>query len=88
MAKKLSIEEFLMPFGYAAETLINGNVSHCIEYLNDVLTYGSAGLHRVIEELEAIKETTPEKYEYVKARVIMPDEQKFHKRNNKKAFNK
>ena len=49
--------------GYAAETLINGNISHCKEYLKDLKNNGYLNLWH--NELIQIKEQCPERYLYM-----------------------
>lgn len=65
--KKQKIEEIMLPSGYAADTLINGNISECIRYLNELLEYRATVF--VWEELNDIKERCPEKFSYIKSKL-------------------
>jgi len=55
------------PIGYAADTLINGNITHCIEYLKHLNYFNMATW--VYEELDLIKRRCPEKLQYVLKKV-------------------
>ena len=57
--------------GYAAETVINGNVSHCIEYLRDLRECGIVGEMVAHDELVNLKQTCPDKYNYIKEKVFI-----------------
>lgn len=65
--KKQRIENIMLPSGYAADTLINGNVSECIRYLNELLECRATVF--VWEELEDIKERCPERFCYIKSKL-------------------
>lgn len=58
-------ETIAMPKGYALETYINGNISHCAEYLTQLICTGKAGLLKAIDELSIIKEYNSGSYEYI-----------------------
>jgi hypothetical protein len=49
--------------GYATETLMNGNISHCIEYLKHLNWCGAT--IKIHQELELIKEHCPERYDFI-----------------------
>lgn len=53
--------------GYAAETLINGNISECVRYLNEFINNGY--FKTAHEELIKIKEDCPEKYPYILSKI-------------------
>jgi len=55
---------------YGVNTLINGNISECINYLRELISAGSTGVNIAYEELNDIKELCPERYEYVKEKVF------------------
>jgi hypothetical protein len=55
---------------YAVETLINGNISECVDYLKRIKATSIAGDQVAHEELMAIKEQVPEKYNYIKSKVF------------------
>lgn len=50
---------------YAVNTLINGNVSECIQYLRDLIGTGIVGMKEASEQLIKIKEQLPERYKYI-----------------------
>lgn len=51
------------PLGYACDTLINGNISHCIDYLRHLNMHRMSIL--IHKELCLIKEHCPDRYDYV-----------------------
>ena len=53
--------------GYAAETLINGNISECVRYLNEFINNGY--FKTAHEELIKIKEDCAEKYPYILSKI-------------------
>jgi hypothetical protein len=55
---------------YATETLINGNISHCVTYLKDLLECGTNGINVVYHELESIKTNVPDRYNFIKTAVF------------------
>lgn len=62
--------DYIQTNGYAAETLINGNISECVNYLKGLLEYGLIGIGTMHDELMTIKEQYPERYDYVRAKVF------------------
>lgn len=62
---KISFDKYVQPLMYSVETLINGNISHCIEYLKGLKSYNDAGLLTLHKELLLIKIHAPERYEYI-----------------------
>lgn len=56
--------------GYAAETLINGNISECIKYLKGLIEYGLTGIGAMHDALMRIKEECPDRYDYIRAKVF------------------
>jgi hypothetical protein len=54
---------------YAVTTLINGNISECIQYLRDLIGTGITGMKEASEQLIKIKEQCPERYEYINDKV-------------------
>ncbi len=66
MKNNQTFTEYCEHKGYAAETLLNGNFTHCVEYLRGLSNYGAIGAYRLHEEMQNIKETAPHKYEAVK----------------------
>ncbi len=62
---KTPIDEILEPNGYASETLINGNITECISYLNKLIDLGFFIIAH--DELIIIKENIPNWYKYIKA---------------------
>lgn len=62
------LEQILLPDGYACETLINGNISECIKYLNELIKEGFFIIAH--NELVMIKENQYNKYEYIKSKLI------------------
>ena len=62
---------FICP-NYATDTLINGNMSECINYLKDLIKTGIAGQLIAHEELTNIKEQVQDRYEYIKDKVFAP----------------
>lgn len=71
MNHKQSFTEYYEGRGYASETLINGNFSHCVEYLRGLLDYKETGLKTMLDELDLIRENCPERYEAIKNRVCV-----------------
>lgn len=67
--KEIPFDKYFIK-GYALETLINGNISECIEYLKGLFEYGLTGILCIHEELITIKEEYSDRYEYIKARVF------------------
>jgi hypothetical protein len=61
-------KQILQPNGYACDTLINGNISECINYLNKLIDIGFFII--VHDELTIIKENIPNRYEYIKTKLI------------------
>ena len=61
----IEYEKFVQYPGYACDTLINGNKSHCIEYLQQLICSGLAGTHWAFDELLTIKNNCPDKYDYI-----------------------
>ncbi len=61
------LEQILLPDGYACETLINGNISECIKYLNELIKEGFFIIAH--NELVMIKENQFNKYEYIKSKL-------------------
>ncbi len=66
--KQTTLEQILLPEGYACETLINGNVSQCIKYLNELIKEGFFIIAH--NELVMIKENQFNKYEYITSKLI------------------
>jgi hypothetical protein len=60
---------FVSP-NYGVETLINGNITECIEYLKDLLETGNVGIQTAYEELENIKNQVPDRYNFIKTSVF------------------
>ncbi len=56
--------------GYAADTLINGNISHCIEYIQQLICCGIGGMSAAHDELLNIKDICPDRYDYIKSKVF------------------
>jgi hypothetical protein len=61
-------KQILQPNGYACDTLINGNITECINYLNKLIDKGFFII--VHDELTIIKENIPYRYEYIKTKLI------------------
>ena len=61
------LSDELQVFGYASETLINGNISECIRYIE--LLYSKNLNTWAHEELTLIKENCPERYNYILKKV-------------------
>jgi hypothetical protein len=61
---KTEFVKTLQPNGYASETLINGNITECINYLNKLIDMGFFIVAH--DELTIIKENVPNRYEYIK----------------------
>jgi hypothetical protein len=61
-----TIDEVYVYDGYAADTLINGNISECIRYISEFMNLGAAGIGIAVDELIKVKELCPEKYDFVK----------------------
>lgn len=51
--------------GYAKDTYINGNKTHCAEYLQDLWRTGSTGRKCVIQELTSIKQESESAYKFL-----------------------
>ncbi len=64
-----TIDKVYVYDGYAADTLINGNVSECIRYIKEMMNLGSAGIGIAVDELMKIKELCPERYDFVKSKI-------------------
>jgi hypothetical protein len=64
---KTSFEKIYVAHGYAAETLINGNISEAIRYLNELINNGYFSTAH--EELIKIKEDCAEKYPYILSKI-------------------
>jgi uncharacterized protein YqgV (UPF0045/DUF77 family) len=62
-----TIDEVYVHEGYAAETLINGNISECIRYIKEMNKISS---DIAFDELLKVKELCPNKYEYVKLKAL------------------
>lgn len=60
---------------YAYETLINGNISECYRYLNELIECGAIPV--AIDELIKIKELIPEKYDYILSKIKYKEVNKF-----------
>ncbi len=60
---------FICP-DYALNTLINGNVSECIQYLRDLLGTGITGMKETSEQMMKIKKHCPERYQYINDNVF------------------
>lgn len=67
--EKPTFDNYYLPRGYAAETLINGNFTHCVEYLRGLLNYGTTGAKAMHEELQLIKEYAPDRYNTILSRI-------------------
>lgn len=67
---KSKLEEAFIKKDYAVETLINGNISECIDYLRKLFKCGTIGISVVHEELKSIQELVPDRYEYIKKKVF------------------
>ena len=61
-------KQILQPNGYSCDTLINGNITECINYLNKLIDMGFFII--VHDELTMIKENIPHRYEYIKTKLI------------------
>lgn len=72
LTKRKVLDEVFIHSGYAAETLINGNISHCIEYIRELTDCGKTGIQIAFDELEMIKQQVPERYNFIKASVFNP----------------
>lgn len=70
---KIDFKTYVQPTPYALETLINGNISHCIEYVRGLLSYGINGIHAAHDALVLIKEDYPASYNYIKTHVFCID---------------
>lgn len=68
--KNLDIEQTIVANDYAVDTLVNGNISECIAHLRLLISNGLPGIELVHDQLMKIKESCPERYEYVKLRVF------------------
>jgi|APGre2960657373_1045057.scaffolds.fasta_scaffold238668_2 hypothetical protein len=67
MKNKKDLEQIYVAHGYAAETLINGNISECVRYLNELINNGYFSTAH--EELIKIKEDCAEKYPYILSKI-------------------
>lgn len=67
MKNKKDLEQIYVEHGYAAETLINGNISEAIRYLNELINSGYFSTAH--EELIKIKEDCAEKYPYILSKI-------------------
>lgn len=67
MNKRVEFTKIYVKHGYAAETLINGNISECVRYLNELINNGYFSTSH--EELIKIKEDCPEKYHYILSKI-------------------
>ena len=65
-------EKEFVAANYGVETLINGNITECLEYLRRMKKTGLTGEMLVHEELTNIKSLVPERYEYIKSKVFKP----------------
>lgn len=63
MNNKKEFTQIYVEHGYAAETLINGNISEAVRYLNELINNGYFSTAH--EELIKIKEDCAEKYPYI-----------------------
>jgi hypothetical protein len=70
--KAKTLEDLIVKgnYNYPAETLTNGNITHCIEYLQEISRTGTAGQAYVFDALTAIKEQCADRYKYVKGKVF------------------
>lgn len=64
------LDEIFISENYSIDTLVNGNITECIRYIDELISNGY--FTPAHEELVKIKEQYPEKYKYVKNKV------KFH----------
>lgn len=55
---------------YATETLINGNTSECIKYLQGLFEYGKVGMRAIHNELISINYSVPGRYKYIMDKVF------------------
>ena len=62
-----TIDKVYVHEGYAAETLLNGNISECIRYIKEIAEFS---LEIAFDELLKVKELCPNKYEYVKSKAL------------------
>ena len=67
MNNKKEFTQIYVEHGYAAETLINGNISEAIRYLNELINGGYFSTAH--EELIKIKEDCAEKYPYILSKI-------------------
>lgn len=65
---KTEFVKILQPNGYASETLINGNITESINYLNKLIDMGFFIVAH--DELTIIKENVPNRYDYIKSKLI------------------
>lgn len=66
MSKIKEVTLFIEPRGYALETLINGNFSHCCEYLAGLRTY----LYKIyFREIMEIRNELPDRFNAIHERV-------------------
>lgn len=55
------------PIGYASETLTNGNISHCIDYISNLFRYGYIRIG--VKEIAIIRDNNPDRYDYILNRI-------------------
>lgn len=67
MNNRVEFTKIYVEHGYAAETLINGNISEAVRYLNDLINNGYFSTAH--EELIKIKEDCAEKYPYILSKI-------------------
>ena len=67
---KIDFIEAHAGYNYGVETLINGNVSECVRYLKELIGTGMAGIEEAHEQLMQIKQSCPDRYDYVKENVF------------------
>lgn len=65
--QQTSLGDISLPNGYAYQTLLNGNVSECIRFLNELIQQGFFIV--VHYELTIIKENAPNRYDYIKSKL-------------------
>lgn len=67
MNNRVEFTKIYVKHGYAAETLINGNISECVRYLNELINNGYFSTAH--EDLIKIKEDCAEKYPYILSKI-------------------